>query len=158
VAIVKITQSNTIGICSPHPCPSSLGTLIVILVYNLSELHRQMLLKWEVWSLTVFTFWVTSLNPVSPNYLFSITNLITKNNTEVWDVVWKVWNSQNTTNFLETVMVTFPNNHKAAIKTSLKDFSKSMWVKMMDTWKKEGAAAPTFNVYAKGKLIKNNGL
>jgi hypothetical protein len=55
-------------------------------------------------------------------------------------------------------MTAFLNEHRATVKKSLEDFSKSMWVKMMDTQKKGGAAAPTFNVHTKGKLINNNGL
>lgn len=92
-AIVEITQSNTVGICSPRPCTLSLGTPIVFLIYNISTLHRQMLLKREVWSSTVFTFRVTSLNPVSPDYLFGITRLTTQSIPEVETIVKRVWNS-----------------------------------------------------------------
>jgi len=48
VAIIEITQSDTVGVCSPHPCPSMTGTPIIFLIYNISELHHQMLLKREV--------------------------------------------------------------------------------------------------------------
>jgi hypothetical protein len=73
--VVEITQSETVGICSPHLCPSTTGTLIVFLIYNISKLYQQILLKREVWSSTDFTFCATSLNPVCLNYLFGITNL-----------------------------------------------------------------------------------
>ena len=157
-AVVEITQSDTVGICSPHPCSPSLGTPTVFLIYNISELHRQMLLKREVWSSMAFTFRVTTLDPVSPDYLFAITNLTTKSKPEVKEVVRKVWDSENTSDFLETIIDTYPDDKQDTVSKNLADFAKSMWVDMLDTKKPGGAAAPTFNVYAKGNFINDDGL
>ncbi|KAN0104006.1 hypothetical protein V8E52_011407 [Russula decolorans] len=66
-AVLEITQSDSVAICAPRPPTSPPGTPSVFLIYNISELHRQMLLKCEVWSSTVFTFRTTTLDPVSPS-------------------------------------------------------------------------------------------
>ena len=157
-AVVEITQSDTVGICSPRPCSPSLGTPTVFLIYNISELHRQMLLKRKVWSSMAFTFRVTTLDPVSPDYLFAITNLTTKSKPEVKEVVRKVWDSENTTDFLETIIDTYPDDKQDTVSKNLADFAKSMWVDMLDTKKPGGVATPTFNVYAKGNFINDDGL
>jgi hypothetical protein len=51
-----------------------------------------------------------------------------------------------------------PSETKTETKQNLANFSKSMKVKMMDTRKQGGAAAPTFNVFADGKLINDDAL
>jgi hypothetical protein len=56
------------------------------------------------------------------------------------------------------VIDALPNKDKAETKKKLEAFSKSMWVTMMDTKKLGGAAAPTFNVFANGKLIDDDDL
>jgi len=117
-----------------------------------------MLLKREVWSSMAFTFRVTTLDPVSPDYLFAITNLTTKSKPEVKEVVRKVWDSENTSDFLETIIDTYPDDKQDTVSKNLADFAKSMWVDMLDTKKPGGAAAPTFNVYAKGNFINDDGL
>lgn len=157
-AVVEITQSDTVGICSPRPCASLAGTPTVFLIYNISEPHRQLLLKREVWSAKNFTFRATSLDPVSPDYLFGITDITTESTTEVKNVVRKVWNSQTTTNFLESMTDTLPDENKTETRLNLDNFSKSMRVEKMDTRKLGGAATPAFNVLADGKLINNDGL
>ena len=156
-AVIEITQSETVGICSPRPCSSARGTPIIFLIYNISELHRRMLLKRVVWSSVLSTFCVTTLDPVRPDYLFGITGL-TNSATEVEAIVRKVWDSQTCLNFLEAVTNTYPSDKKLEIRKSLEDHSESMWIKLLDTKNKGGAAAPTFNVYAKGNFITKDGL
>jgi hypothetical protein len=157
-AVVEITQSETVGVCSPGLCNPSLDTPTTFLIYNLSELHRQMLLKREVWSSTPFTFRVTTLDPISPDFLFGITKLTTQSDIEVEKLVEKVWNSQSTTEFLQSITNTQPPEHKLETQKSLDNFIKSMRIEMMDTKKLGGAAAPTFNVFADGSLINDDGI
>ena len=157
-AVIEITQSESVGICSPRPCPSQPGTPTVFLIYNISELHRQMLLKREVWSSPAFTFRVTSLDPVRPDYLFGITDLTTKSVKEVRDIVRKVWDATDTAQFLTNIVASFPDDQKTTLSQTLSNFSDSMSVTVMETKKQGGAAAPTFNVYANATLINDDGL
>ena len=155
-AIIDITQSETVGICSPRPSPTAMGMPIIFLIYNISELHRQMLLKRKVWSSTPFTFRVTTLDPVSPDYLFGITHLTIKSDTEVKKLVRKVWDSQTSVAFLENIITGTPSEQRPQIKNDIDNFSKSMRVELLDTRKHGGAYAPTFNVLADGKLINDD--
>ena len=157
-AIIEITESETIGVCSPRPCASGDGIPTVFLIYNISELHRLMLLKREVWSSAQFTFRVTTLDPVPPDYLFGITALTVKSSEEVKVIVRAVWDSKTTTDFIQNTINTFPAEMRASLQTDTNNFSKSMNVKKMDTKKIGGTAAPTFNVYADGKLINDDDL
>ncbi|KAI0273035.1 hypothetical protein BGY98DRAFT_1099623 [Russula aff. rugulosa BPL654] len=156
-AVIEITQSETVGICSLHPCSSARGIPIIFLIYNILELHRRMLLKRVVWSSVLSMFRITTLDPVRPDYLFSITGL-TNSATEVEAIVRKVWDFPTSLNFLEAVTNTYPSDKKLEIKQSLEDHSKSMWIQLLDTKNRGGAAAPTFNVYAKGNFITKDGL
>jgi hypothetical protein len=155
-AIVEITQSESVGICSPRPCPSATGTPLIFLVFNISELHRQMLLKREVWSSSMFTFRVTSLDPVCPDYLFGLTQLTTKSEDHVKDIVHKVWSAQGTTNTIQNIVDALPDDEKANAKSNLHDFIGSLRVKILETKKFGGAAAPTYNILANGKLINDD--
>jgi hypothetical protein len=157
-AVAEITQSDSVAICSPRPCTSSFGTPLVFLIYNISELHRQILLKREVWSSAPFTFRVTTLDPVSPDYLFGIINLTTKSTDEVKEAVRKVWNAPDTSNFLDSLIEALPEEAQTETALSLLNFTKSLKVQKMDTRKLGGAEAPTFNAFADGNLINDDGL
>lgn len=156
-AIVEITQSETVGVCSPRACPSATSIPITFLIYNISELHRHMLLKRGVWSSTPFTFRVTTLDPVSPDYLFGITNL-TINAAQVELIVKQVWSSRTTLDFIESTIDALPAEMKAPTRKDINDFIPSMWIKMLDTKKPGGAATPIFNVLADGNFIKDDDL
>jgi len=155
-AIVEITQSESVGICSLCPCSSATGTPLIFLIFNILELHRQMLLKREVWSSSMFTFRVTTLDPVCPDYLFAITQLTIKAEEHIKDIVHKVRSAQGTTDVLQNIIDALPNDEKAAAAKDLNDFIKLMWVKKLGTKKFGGATAPTFNILANGKLIKDD--
>lgn len=157
-AVIDITQSDTVGVCSPRPCPSLKGTPSIFLIYNISDLHRKMLLKREVWSSSTFTFRVTNLDPVRPDYLFGLTNLTIKDRKQVHKLVEKVWAHQDTATFIDSVTDTYPDDEKATIKKDFDEFTKSMWVKTLKIKKRGGDETPTFNVYATAKFINDDGL
>jgi len=55
-AIGEITQSNSVEVNAPWPFNHEIGTPIVFLIYNISKIHRQMLLDHQVWSSSEITF------------------------------------------------------------------------------------------------------
>lgn len=117
-----------------------------------------MLLKREVWSSSVFTFRVTTLDPVRPDYLFGITALTTQSAPQVKEVVKRVWDSQDVTTFIESLTDAIPDDQKTAAKENLTKFTESLQVKAMNIKKQGGAAAPTFNIYANANFINDDGL
>lgn len=156
-AVGEITQSNSVGINAPKPFDQELGTPIVFLIYNISEIHRQMLLDRYVWSSSEITFSVTTLDPVRPDYLFSIKDLTTKSPEEVKTAVQKCWSNSDTTAFLETICQTAPESERLPTTISIKEFINSMWIKKLETKGPGDVDAPTFNVLAKGNYISDDG-
>lgn len=155
-AVREITQSNTVGINAPKPFNQGTRTPVVFLIYNISEIYRQMLLDRQVWSSSEITFRVTTLDPLHPNYLFSIKNLTTKSE-EVKTAVRKVWDNIDTANFLETIYQTAPKNVHLLTTANVREFINSMWIKKLDTKGPGDVDAPTFNILAKGNYISDDG-
>jgi hypothetical protein len=115
-----------------------------------------MLLKREVWSSSASTFRVTTLDPICPDYLFGITQLTIKSSDHVREIVHKAWSAASTTNFIQSIINTLPDEEKATAEKNLSDFTNSMRVETLDTKKQGGAAAPTYNVLANSKLIHDD--
>ncbi|KAF8504354.1 hypothetical protein F5888DRAFT_1655080 [Russula emetica] len=157
-ALVEITQSSNIGFYAPKPGTSPHNTPTVFLIYNLTETQSQILLNREVWSSKSITFRVTAMEPVRPNYLFSIRDFTTQSEDEVKHSVLRVWRSQESQDFLTSLHKTFPETlrHKAGI--ILQNFTDSLKVKRLDTKNPGNACAPTFNIYIQASLIPDDGL
>jgi hypothetical protein len=98
------------------------------------------------------------MDPVRPDYLFSICNLTTKTDKEVEDTVLQVWKSQASCDFLTSLHSSFPDalRHKADV--TLQNFVDSMYVKILDTKEQGDASAPTFNIYVNASHIPDDGL
>ena len=156
-AVGEITQSNTIGVNAPKPLDHEHGTPIVFLIYNISEIHRQILLDRQVWSSPEITFRVTTLDPVRPDYLFCIKDLTTGCAKEVEMIVRKVWDNSDTSDFVKTICETAPENQRLLITANISEFINSMWIKKLETKGPDKVDAPTFNVLAKGNYINDNG-
>ena len=62
----------------------------IFLIYNLTDTQKQNLLNREIWSFKNITFCVTTMEPVHPDYLFSICGLITKSTDEVKEAILQV--------------------------------------------------------------------
>ena len=130
----------------------------VFLIYNLTEMQRQILLNREVWSSKNITFRVTTMEPVRPDYLFSICGLTTKSIDEVKDSILLTWKSQESQDFLTSLERTVPENQRHKAKAILQSFTDTLQVRMLDTKDPGNASAPTFNVYTQADLIPDDGL
>jgi hypothetical protein len=156
-AVGEITQSNSVGVNAPRPSNHETGTPIVFLIYNLSEIHRQILLDRQVWSSAEITFRVTTLDPVRPDYLFSIKDLTTKFEDEVKAAVRKVWDNDDTTTFLETICQTAPESQRLLTTASINEFMNSLRIEKLATKGPGDVDTPTFNVLIKGNYINDDG-
>src|SRR5712675_539655 len=96
------------------------------------------------------------LDPVCPDYIFSIKNLTIGSVEEVKSIVRKVWDNVNTTNFLETVYKSAPESVHLLTTANINEFINSMWIEKLDTKGPGNIDTPTYNVYAKGKYIKDD--
>jgi len=157
-AIVEITQSNHIGFYAPKPGASPRETPTVFLIYNLTEMQRQILLNREVWSSKTITFRVTTMEPVRPDYLFSISGFTTKSEDEVKDTVRHTWSGQTPQNFLTTLCQTLPEALHCKVNAILQNITNSLRVKMLDTKDPGDASAPTFNIYVQANIIPDDSL
>lgn len=156
-AIVEITQSNSIGLQAPKPRSSSRENPAVFLIYNLTELQCQLLLIREVWSSKAITFRVTTMEPVRPDYLFSIRGFTTKSEDEVKDAVRHVWSGKIPQNFLMALRQSLPEALHYKTEMILQNVTDSLRVKRLDTKNPGDVIAPTFNIYIQASTIPNDG-
>ena len=157
-AIAEITQSKNLGFYAPKPGASFHKTPTMFMIHNLMEVQRQILLNREIWSSKLVTFRITTIDPVCPNYIFSIFRFTTKSEDEAKDTILQVWESQSFQDFLTSLSQTFPEPLKNKPDTILQNLTNTLKVKMLNTKDPGNASAPTFNVYIQANLIPEDGL
>ena len=130
----------------------------VFLIYNLTDAQRQTLILREIWSSKTITFRVTTMDPIRPDYLFSIRGLITKSIDEVRDTVLQVWKGQAAQDFILSLQQTIPDPLLQQASATLQDVTKSLKITMLDTKDLGGTSAPSFNIYIQAHLIPDDSL
>jgi hypothetical protein len=157
-AIVEITDSHDVSVCTPHPKANSYRTPFSFLIYNVSEQQAQTLLKRRIWSSSSITFSTSTLNPGCPQYMFSIKGLTTMDNAEVSNTINEVWHDQTSLIFLQQICQSFSEDTKEQAIHTLQSFVNSLKVSRLDTRLCGNTIAPIFNIYANGPLISNDNI
>jgi hypothetical protein len=158
-AVAEITESKYAGVVAPSPNDEARRTKrypSTFLIYNLSEMHRQLLLKRSVWSSSSITFRLSPLEPSNPDFLFAITGIAILDDESIKTAVKETWNDEHTTNYLESVTLKSADTEedRETIRQMFRSFLDSMWITYLDIRTRGNALEPHFNVYAKGDLIR----
>jgi hypothetical protein len=157
-AVVEITQSPDLGVAAPLPNEEGRRRRlmpITFLVYNLSELHREILLQQTVWASTTITFRITTPPMKCPTFLFAIKGLRTLEPNLVRNTVREMWGDETTSKFInDGIQALDKELHNSATET-ITAFMDSMWVTRLDTRDRGSALKPTFNIYANGTIIND---
>jgi hypothetical protein len=158
-AVAEITASKSVGVVSPAPSEEALRTKRYpssFLVYNLSETHRQILLKRKVWSSTNITFRLSPLEPANPDFLFAITGIAILDDESIKTAVKNTWNDHTTTTYLESIALKTSDAEidRENIRLMFHNFLDSMWITSLEIRTTGNALEPYFNIYAKGNLIR----
>jgi hypothetical protein len=156
-AVVEITGSRDVSVCAPRAKPNSYQTPYSFLIYNITEEQAQTLLQRKVWSSTAISFSVSTFNPPCPAYLFTLKGLTTMDDTQVSNMVKKVWNDHASLTFLKSIAYKHPENLRDAILHVLQQFIDSLKVDRLDVKLRGNTIAPNFNIYANGSLIGDDG-
>jgi hypothetical protein len=127
-------------------------------VVTLTGRQHQSLLDREIWSSKAITFRITSMEPIHPDYLFSICGLTTKLIDKVKDTILQVWKGQASQNLLPSLKQSFPEVTLQQAETTFQNITNSLKVQMLDMKDPGNASAPTFNIYIQANLIPNDGL
>ena len=98
------------------------------------------------------------MDPIHPDYLFSICGLTTKSIDEVRDTVLQVWKGQAAQDFILSLRQTTPDPLLQQASATLQNVTKSLEITMLDTKNLGGASAPSFNIYIQAHLIPDDGL
>ena len=109
-AVVEITGSRDLSVITPRAKANSYRTPFSFLIYNISEQQAQTLIKRRVWSSTAISFSVSTLNPSSPDYLYSIKGLTTMDDNEVRNTVNDVWRDSTSHTFLKSIYQNLPES------------------------------------------------
>jgi hypothetical protein len=158
-ATTEITQSQSIGVAAPVPSEEALKarrTPSAFLIYNLTPQHRELLLSRHVWASSNITFRVTPLSPICPDFLFTLRDLSTMLEQDIYELVHSVWHDEDSTEFLESITNSFPDEDHLHVTLSLRTFVASMYVTRLDIKGRGDAPAPRYNVYANGSTIHDD--
>jgi hypothetical protein len=158
-AVKEITQAQEIGVSAPKRSPDAERmnrTPSTFLIYNLTDEQCDLLLQRKVWSSSAITFRVTQLNPPCPDFLFTIKGFSTLVIEEILEMVHTVWQSEEIHVLSDTITEVFPEDDRAAAKTSIRAFINSVRITHLDIKSSGNTLQPHFNVYASGNKIEND--
>lgn len=157
-AIEEITQAPGLGVAAPTPNEESIcreRMPLTFLVYNLGEIHCQILTQQTVWASAEITFHITTPPMKCPSFMFAIRDLRTLEGNLVRDAVRSVWDDEITTTFVQEGILALPENERDNATQTIQRFMDSMWVERLDTRLKGGGLDPTFNVFTNNAIIKD---
>ena len=160
-AVEEITAVPKATIAPPVPS-SGITKLrqmpITYMAYDLSKAEHDTMLSRDVWSSEAITFRVLPTDPPCPDFLFTIRGFTTLDEILIFNMVSKVWNDEETGNFIfYEINATKDGNWKAADET-LKHLIKTLKVTQLKIRDKGSALTPHFNVYTDGKSMTNKEL
>ena len=157
-AVREITNSTTLGVAAPLPNKESLSNDQVpntFLIYNLSEVHRQILIQQTVWSSTNITFRVTTPSMKLPTFMFAIKDLRTMDPNLVRNMIKDVWNDETTSDFILNGVLAIEESARNQAIHAIHAFLDSVWVSRLETCLSGGVADPTYNVHMDGSIIND---
>lgn len=155
-AMAEIAQSKEVGVSAPTPSaeathskrfPSS------FLVYNLTKPQKNLILDRGVWSSQAITFRATPFFPTNPDFLFTIKGFSTLVESDVTEIICRVWHDNDTTTFAQSIVDTAPEGDRAPTSLAIRTFLNSMTTKCLNIKERGGSLTPRYNVYADGNSI-----
>ncbi|KAN0136049.1 hypothetical protein V8E53_006210, partial [Lactarius tabidus] len=89
----EITGTTAATVATPNKGPKHARKHpITFLIHNLMPSEVQVILSRPVWSSKEITFQVSPLTAKRPDFLFTLTNFTSMNNTEVYKAIMEIWN------------------------------------------------------------------
>ena len=163
-AVNEITQAEHVRVSAPillkkdeSPPPMSL-TPTAFLVCNITASHVHSLLERYVWASSSIAFRVIRTDPPPPNYLFTIKGLGTMYKDDVREIVQSVWNDEETTAFLTSIVDNAPLVERRTLSSSLRIFITSLEIERLDIKECGDTLAPHYNILANGPAIPNDNI
>ena len=156
-AVNEITGQNNIAVAAPirskhykkkHP--------ITFLIHNLSPDGASMLLEKRVWSSIEISFQVAPLNQDKPNFLFTLTGILTQELDHVKPLMAAAWVDRVTGNFVKELIEQTPPGEQKQLALDIDNFLRSTTVAKLDIKSKGGKGDPHFNLYADSKFLKKD--
>ena len=157
-AVSEITGSSKLGVSAP--LPNDEGTLrrkmpITFLIYKMSKVQRQILLQQTVWASPSITFRITTTPINCPSYLFTISNLRSKDPDQVRNDIRHMWNDETTAAFIQENTQTLSEEERVNTIQTIIAFMDSIQVYKMDKLLKGGVPKTMFNIYTNGNIIND---
>ena len=163
-AVNEITQAEHVRISAlillkkdESPPPTSL-TPTAFLVCNITASHVRTLLERYVWAFSSIAFHVIRTDPPPPNYLFTIKGLGTMYKDDVHEIVQSVWQDEETTAFLTSIVDNAPLADRRGLSSSLRNFIISLEIERLDIKECGDTLAPRYNILADGPAIPNDNI
>lgn len=156
-AVNEITGQNNIAVAAPirsknyrkkHP--------ITFLIHNLSPNGVSTLLEKGIWSSNEISFQAAPLNQDKPNFLFTLTGVLTQELDHVKPLMAAAWVDRVTGNFVKELIEQTPPGEQEQLALDIDNFLHSTTVTKLDIKSKGGKGDPHFNLYADSKFLKKD--
>ena len=157
-AVEEITGSSKVGVAAPlandegkrrKQMPNT------FLIFNISEVHRQILIQQTVWASANITFRVTSPSLKLPTFMFAIKGFRTKDASLVQETIKEMWNDEITTGVIQEGMLNIKEEACERATQAIHAFLNSTWVIYLDTRTPGAILDPTFNVHMDGSILND---
>ena len=160
-AVAEITSSPKAAVAPPFPNSSVTKPKqmpITFLISHLTKPEYDILMSRHVWSSEAVTFRVIPTDPPCPDFLFTIRDLATLDETRILEMVRKVWNDEETMMFIFYEITVAKDKNKKEVEETLSHLIKSLKVTQLKIKDKSSALTLHFNMYTDGKSTTNEEL
>lgn len=160
-AATEITQADDVGISTPTPSEDAIINGITpysFLIYKLSNENVNTLLQRSVWSSTAITFRVVELHPPRPEFLFTLKDFTTRNDTSILNVVKATWQSTVAQNLINDIIDSYIEDDRPELRNDITAFLLSAYIKRLNFRSKGNIEMPRFNIYADSQFIPDDDL
>lgn len=156
-AVNEITGQNNIAVAAPIRCKNYRKKHpITFLIHNLSPDGASRLLERGVWSSSEISFQVAPLNMDKPNFLFTLTSILTQDLEHMKSLIAAAWVDPVTETFVKNLVKQAPTEEQQQLMTDIEYFLRSTTITQLDIKSKGGEGDPHYNIYANGKLLKSD--
>lgn len=150
-AIVEILNAQEASVAAPKPVENpgrGSRTPTSFLIYNISHEQATFLLDRGVWSSRAITFRVAPFAAKCPSFFFAIKGFGTIAEKEIYPIVRKVWESDETKDFIDELLTDTPPHKRALITQDLENLIYSVSLTRLDTKGIGNTLCPRYNIYA----------
>ena len=158
-AVAEIITTQEISVAAPKQSKKAAlknRTPTSFLIYNITVEQESFLLQCKVWSSKAITFRVVPFATTCPNFLFTIKDFSTTEMKDVFEMVRRVWDDQETKDTADLLLNGAPADERNKVNQDIENLLASLSISRLDIKIAGNTLLPHFNVYAESSNFSDD--